>query len=275
LLPFLTISCKNPRNDEDERKLTCFRVKLLRFALTVLILLLLINLVYWSFSDSNKASILPSAPLRLSETASQALNNDTLLCVVSERNLKDRVLKKHVVISASLVFKPRLDLYAYMDETVSYLKLDSPLSQNTLHYILNRFRNIEELDLNIDQICSGFQASPDEEIDSSSIRLNNLISLTLRNGVFCPPLDWGFDIETPILKNVIVSKLKLDVQNFNALYTFLSKREASIESITITDSFICYDETQDVCDINTLMFPNLKQLVVSKRVENESYFEID
>jgi len=223
------------------------------------------------------SSSLSSAPLKTPLSQEDIKTGDEVLLIRTPEDFIYRIHKNQVVVRFSpesftiplpnALHKSQSNNLGIFEE-VNRLTLSSPMTQNTLHYILQRFRNIETLDIDVDAVCSGFQVLTYEEINSLPIEFPNLQSLTLSNGIHCPVFDWGFLLNAPKVNKIIINRFNLNPDNFQALYNTLSRFEHSVTTIFISRSYI---QDNEVCDLNKFMFLNVKLLSVTERCENESY----
>jgi len=207
----------------------------------------------------------------------QSLDQNSLE-INSLEGLKFRIASQRVIINFSLesLKAKSISLPLPLDETVQEnvreLNLKSPLTQNTLHYILVRFSKIETLEIDVDTVCIGLKFQAVEVIKSAPINLTQLRELNLKNSVHCPVFEWGFQINSPQLRTVQISHCQLNSDNFKALYSNLARFKSSLNELHISNSFICSDKKEEFCGVNKLKFGCLKKFTLTSRVKDEQYF---
>jgi len=149
------------------------------------------------------------------------------------------------------------------DPNVTTLDLRGPVDLHWLNYVLNSLPSLKNLYVDVDEVCSGFSLSPNNDTVKGVIKLPKLELLVAVNSKACGVLQWdALTYEFPQLKQIKIKRAVLSVEppHFQALTSLFNQTKTSIEGLEVTESYIC-----DSCDLTEVEFPRLKWIKIMQR----------
>lgn len=149
--------------------------------------------------------------------------------------------------------------------SVKNLLLKGPISQEWLHYLLSSLKNVEIIEVDVDQVSSAWTATNNNNNNNLAIvKVPMLREIYAKNARKSAILDWGFTIEMPNLKVMSINTSFFDEKSFSWFEELMTQCQDSIERIEITESHLC-----DKCDLTRLQFSNLMYMKISRAEEDE------